>query len=226
MRASHRAPPEGDGMQYSLIAMLVVGAVVFAGIMAFLSTFYIVEQSTAAIVQRFGKFAREAGPGIRIKIPFVDKVVGRVNLRVRQMDVEIETKTTDDVFVRVTVAVQYYALSDRIYDAFYKLDDASRQITSFVFDVVRTQVPKIGLDDVFAKKDDLAEIVKIELAQAMKGFGYGILKVLVTDIEPDAEVKRAMNENYAALRQREAATAHAPYGHRHHAAKSPPGNGG
>ena len=123
--------------------------------------FFTVQQSTTAIVQRLGKFMREAGPGIQVKIPFIDRVVGRVNLRVQQLDVEIETKTEDNVFVRMVVAVQYYVLPEKVYDAFYKLDNASRQITSFVFDVVRAQVPKIKLDDVFEKKDvDMASLIK------------------------------------------------------------------
>ncbi len=170
------------------------------------SAFFTVDQRTVALVQRFGKFAREAGPGFCVKIPFVEKVAARVNLRVQQLDVEIETKTEDNVFVRMVVAVQYFVLPEKVYDAFYKLENANRQITSFVFDVVRAQVPKIKLDDVFEKKDDIADIVKSELAQVMEGFGYGILKALVTDIDPDAKVKISMNEINAAQRMRVAAT--------------------
>ncbi len=186
----------------------IFGAGVFTvGMLVVLTaTFFTVEQRSTAIVQRFGKFVREAGPGIRIKVPFIDRVVGRVNLRVQQLDVEIETKTEDNVFVRMVVAVQFFVLPEKTYDAFYKLDNAKRQITSFVFDVVRAQVPKIKLDDVFEKKDDIANIVKSELAQVMEGFGYGILKALVTDIDPDANVKVSMNEINAAQRMRVAAT--------------------
>jgi regulator of protease activity HflC (stomatin/prohibitin superfamily) len=186
-----------------LVALVLSGLVVIALLGA---TFFTVEQRTAAIVQRLGKFMREAGPGVHVKIPLVDRVVGRVNLRVQQLDVEIETKTEDNVFVRMVVAVQYYVLPEKVYDAFYKLDDAGRQITSFVFDVVRAQVPKIRLDDVFEKKDDIANIVKSELAQVMEDFGYGILKALVTDIDPDPKVKESMNEINAAQRMRVAAT--------------------
>jgi regulator of protease activity HflC (stomatin/prohibitin superfamily) len=197
---------KGAGMQLDLFSIFVVGVFGFATISALVSVFFTVEQRTVAIVQRLGKFVREAGPGIRVKLPFLDRVVGRVNLRVQQLDVEIETKTEDNVFVRMVVAVQYYVLPEKVYDAFYKLDNASRQITSFVFDVVRAQVPKIKLDDVFEKKDDIANIVKSELAQVMEGFGYGILKALVTDIDPDAKVKESMNEINAAQRMRVAAT--------------------
>jgi regulator of protease activity HflC (stomatin/prohibitin superfamily) len=182
------------------------GVLAIALVAIFRATFFTVQQRTVAIVQRLGKFMREAGPGIQVKIPFIDRVVGRVNLRVQQLDVEIETKTEDNVFVRMVVAVQYYVLPEKVYDAFYKLDNAHRQITSFVFDVVRAQVPKIKLDDVFEKKDDIANIVKSELAQVMEGFGYGILKALVTDIDPDAKVKESMNEINAAQRMRVAAT--------------------
>jgi regulator of protease activity HflC (stomatin/prohibitin superfamily) len=190
----------------TLMFLLVAGAFGIAVLVMLGGTFFTVEQRNAAIVQRLGRFLREAGPGLHAKIPFLDSVVGRVNLRVQQLDVEIETKTEDNVFVRMVVAVQYYVLPEKVYDAFYKLDNADRQITSFVFDVVRAQVPKIRLDDVFEKKDEIADIVKSELAQVMDGFGYGILKALVTDIEPDARVKESMNEINAAQRMRVAAT--------------------
>ena len=190
----------------TIVLLAVAGAFVVAVIVMLTATFFTVEQRSTAIVQRLGKFLREAGPGLHTKIPFVDKVMGRVNLRVQQLDVEIETKTEDNVFVRMVVAVQYFVLPEKVYDAFYKLENANRQITSFVFDVVRAQVPKIKLDDVFEKKDDIANIVKSELAQVMEGFGYGILKALVTDIDPDAKVKMSMNEINAAQRMRVAAT--------------------
>ncbi|MBA3455757.1 MAG: SPFH domain-containing protein [Deltaproteobacteria bacterium] len=184
------------------IALAVVGLVV---LVLLASSIFTVQQRTVAIVQRLGKFRREAGPGLHVKIPLIDTVAGRINLRVQQLDVRIDTKTEDNVFVNMVVAVQYFVLPEKVYDAFYRLEDANRQITSYVFDVVRAQVPNIKLDDVFAKKDDIAEAVKVELSHVMEGFGYGILKALVTDIEPDARVKESMNEINAALRMRVAA---------------------
>ena len=183
-----------------VLPMLALARVVMAG------PFFTVEQQTVGIVQRLGKFHREADPGLHAKIPFVDRVVARMSLRVVQLDVKIETKTEDNVFVQLVVAVQYFVLREKVWESFYKLDDAKKQITSFVFDVVRAQVPKIALDDVVAKKDEIADTVERELAQVMDGFGYGILKALVTDIEPDARVKEAMNEINAAQRLRLAAT--------------------
>lgn len=192
-------------MTQQAVFWTVLGVAGSALVILLAASLFTVEQRTVAVVQRFGKFVREAGPGIQLKVPFIDHIAGRVNLRVQQLDVAVETKTEDNVFVRMIVAVQYFVLPDRVYDAFYKLDDAQRQIRSYVFDVVRAQVPKISLDDVFEKKDDIAEAVKVELSHVMEGFGYGILKALVTDIEPDARVKEAMNEINAAQRMRVAA---------------------
>ncbi|HEY5920570.1 MAG TPA: SPFH domain-containing protein [Kofleriaceae bacterium] len=186
--------------------LIYVAAVVVLAIVLLALSLYTVQQRTVAIIQRLGKFIRESGPGIHAKIPIIDRIAGRVNLRVQQLDVRVETKSEDNVFVHLTVSVQYFVLPDKVYDAFYRLEDARRQITSYVFDVVRAQVPKITLDDVFAKKDDIAEVVKVELSHVMEGFGYGILKALVTDIEPDARVKEAMNEINHAQRMRVAAT--------------------
>jgi regulator of protease activity HflC (stomatin/prohibitin superfamily) len=189
--------------QTMLWTLVAAGAI---GVIALLAaSLYTVEQRSVAIIQRLGKFVQEAGPGVHLRMPFIDRIAGRINLRVQQLDVKIETKTEDNVFVHMIVSVQYFVLPDKVYDAFYRLDDARRQITSYVFDVVRAQVPKIKLDDVFEKKDDIAEAVKVELSHVMEGFGYGILKALVTDIEPDARVKEAMNEINAAQRMRVAA---------------------
>jgi regulator of protease activity HflC (stomatin/prohibitin superfamily) len=178
---------------------------VIVGIIAVILGLFIVRQQTAAVVERFGRFKRIAPAGLNIKIPFIDRIAGRLSLRIQQLEVRVETKTQDNVFVFVVVSVQYYVLPGKVVDAFYKLQNAQGQITSFVFDTVRARVPTIILDDLFEKKDDIAMAVKQELDTVMDDFGYGIIKALVTDIDPDAKVKASMNEINAAQRLREAA---------------------
>ena len=174
-------------------------------VLILLSGLFIVKQQSAAIVERFGRFLVVRSPGLHIKIPLVDKIAGRLSLRILQLDVIVETKTKDDVFVKLKVSVQYKVLENKVYDAFYRLDFPQDQITSYVFDVVRAEVPKMILDDVFEKKDEIANAVKSELNDAMSNYGYDIIKALVTDIDPDAEVKTAMNKINAAERQKVAA---------------------
>ncbi len=171
------------------------------------SGLYVVRQQTNAVIETLGKFSTIAKPGLNLKIPFIQRVAGRVNLKIRQLDVTVETKTNDNVFVKMIVSVQYFVLPDKVYESFYFLEDPEAQITSYIFDVVRARVPNLKLDDVFEKKDDVALAVKNELSEAMSEFGYGILKTLVTDIDPNAKVKEAMNQINAAERLREAATA-------------------
>jgi regulator of protease activity HflC (stomatin/prohibitin superfamily) len=183
----------------------VVIALIIFGILLILDGLFIVRQQTSAIVERFGRFTRIAPAGLNVKIPFIDRISGRLSLRIQQLDVKIETKTKDNVFVNVIVSVQYYVLPSKVVDAFYKLQDPQGQITSFVFDTVRARVPSMLLDDLFEKKDEIAMAVKSELDAVMDDFGYGIVKALVTDIDPDANVKKSMNEINAAQRLREAA---------------------
>jgi regulator of protease activity HflC (stomatin/prohibitin superfamily) len=170
-----------------------------------ISAFFIVKQQTAVIIERFGKFQNIRHSGLQMKIPLVDRISGRLSLKIQQLDVIIETKTLDDVFVRLKVSVQYKVIRDKVYDAFYKLDYPHDQITSYVFDVVRAEVPKMKLDDVFVRKDDVAIAVKKELNVAMMEYGYDIIKTLVTDIDPDAQVKEAMNRINASEREKVAA---------------------
>ena len=185
--------------------MFTFAILIVLSILVVFSMMFTVEQQHAFIIERFGKFIRTAYPGLNFKIPFIDTISGRVSLRIMQLDVEVETKTLDDVFIKIVTSVQYKILGDKIYQAFYTLDNAERQIEAFVFDVVRAKVPQIKLDDVFAKKDEIADSVKEELQQVMNDFGYDIIKALVTDINPDAKVKAAMNEINEAQRLRIAA---------------------
>lgn len=177
----------------------------FLGVVILLSSFFVVKQQTAVIVERFGRFQSIRNSGLQMKIPLVDRISGRVSLKIQQLDVIVETKTLDDVFVKLKVSVQYVIIKDKVYEAFYKLEYPHEQITSYVFDVVRAEVPKMKLDDVFVKKDDIAIAVKSELQDAMLDYGYDIIKTLVTDIDPDAQVKAAMNRINASEREKIAA---------------------
>jgi regulator of protease activity HflC (stomatin/prohibitin superfamily) len=181
------------------IPLIIIGLVIL------FSSFFTVKQQSAAIVERFGKFQSIRHSGLQMKIPIIDRIAGRMSLKIQQLDVIVETKTLDDVFVRLKISVQFMVISKKVYDAFYKLDYAHDQITSYVFDVVRAEVPKMKLDDVFVKKDDIAIAVKTELNDAMLDYGYDIIKTLVTDIDPDAQVKAAMNRINASEREKIAA---------------------
>ena len=166
---------------------------------------FIVKQQTAVIIETFGRFGSIRQSGLQFKVPLVQRIAGRLSLKIQQLDVIIETKTLDDVFVKLKVSVQFKVIKNKVEDAFYKLDYPHDQITSYVFDVVRAEVPKMKLDDVFVKKDDIAIAVKSELNDAMFNYGYDIIKTLVTDIDPDAQVKAAMNRINAAEREKTAA---------------------
>jgi regulator of protease activity HflC (stomatin/prohibitin superfamily) len=178
---------------------------IFLAVILILSGLFIVKQQTFAVIERFGKFNSVRGPGLQIKIPVFDQVAGRVSIRIQQLDVVVETKTKDDVFVHLKISVQFQIQQTHVYDAFYKLQNPHEQITAFIFDVVRAEVPKMILDDVFEKKDEIALAIQRELKDAMLNYGYDIVKALVTDIDPDEKVKIAMNRINAAEREKIAA---------------------
>ncbi len=170
------------------------------------STIKIVQEKTAKIVQRLGSFNRVLHPGINFCIPFIETINGTVNLKVQQLDIQIETKTHDDVFVKLQVSVHVQIMRNKVQEAFYELDDPYGQISSYIFDTVRAEVPKLDLDDVFSRKDDIATAVKAELSEHMDKYGYKIVQTLITDIDPDGLVKESMNRINAAKRNKEAIT--------------------
>jgi len=180
---------------------------VFFGFLFVISNliFFIVSQQNIGIVERFGRFSKTAHSGLNVKIPLIDNVVGYVNLKIQELTLLVETKTLDNVFVKLVVSVQYRAIESKCFEAYYKLENHTSQIQSFVFDTIRAKVPAILLDDLFSKKDEIAVDVKNELHETMIDFGYEIIKTLVTDIQPDEQVKNAMNEINTSQRMRVAA---------------------
>jgi regulator of protease activity HflC (stomatin/prohibitin superfamily) len=188
-----------DATYYTIVTFIIV--------ILLLASFFTVKQQTRAIIERFGRYVRTARPGLSMKIPFIDRIVQRVSLRVQQLIVEVDTKTKDNVFVKIYIAVQFRVLEGNEADSYYKLQDHVEQIRSYVLDVVRAKVPRMDLDEVFEKKDDVGVAVKSELDASMKTYGFEIPNALVTDVDPDEKVKAAMNEIQAQQRLQVAANA-------------------
>lgn len=183
-----------------VIALVILVVFVLAGL-------FTVEQQTRAIVERFGRFNRIAGPGLNFKIPAVDRVAGRVTHRVRELEIKVESKTRDDVFVDLLIAVQFFVREsdEASHAAYYRLTNPHQQLSSYVFDTVRALVPEMPVDSVFSEKEKIASAVKERLSDIMEQFGYTILQSLVNDIQPAAKVKEAMNQVNASARLKEAA---------------------
>ncbi len=195
-----------DPVMVFLILLVIV--TIFALSIA-LGSFFTVETAQVAIVQRLGKFARVAGPGLNWKTPYLETVVRRLSMKVQQFDVQVETKTQDNVFVQIPVSIQYKVIPDAVEAAFYKLSDPVKQIESMVYNVVLGHVPKMKLDDTFLNQADIASDLRDNLDASMKEYGYSIVKVLISDIVPDQKVKAAMNDINAAQREREATVSRA-----------------
>jgi regulator of protease activity HflC (stomatin/prohibitin superfamily) len=187
---------------FGVLLVIFILSVVFG-------SFFTVETAQVAIVQRLGKFARVAGPGLNWKTPLIEAVVRRMSLKVQQFDVQVETKTQDNVFVQIPVSIQYKVMPDAVEAAFYKLTDPVKQIESMVYNVVLGHVPKMKLDDTFLNQADIANDLRDSLDASMKEYGYSIVKVLISDIVPDQKVKAAMNDINAAQREREATVSRA-----------------
>ena len=189
---------------------LVLIFIVFVFVLSIvMGSFFTVETAQVAIVQRLGKFARVAGPGLNWKTPFLETVVRRLSMKVQQFDVQVETKTQDNVFVQIPVSIQYKIIPEGVESAFYKLSDPVKQIESMVYNVVLGHVPKMKLDDTFLNQADIAGDLRDNLDASMKEYGYSIVKVLISDIVPDQKVKAAMNDINAAQREREATVSRA-----------------
>lgn len=187
-----------------ILIVLVIFLMVLLSVVA--STLYVVRQQTVVIIERFGKYQTTSGSGIHVRLPFgIDKIAARIQLRLLQSEIVVETKTKDNVFVTLNVATQYRVNEQNVTDAYYKLMRPEAQIKSYIEDALRSSVPKLTLDKLFEKKDEIALEVQHQVAEEMSTYGYVIVKTLITKVEPDAEVKQSMNEINAAQRKRVAA---------------------
>src|SRR5580698_3640049 len=195
---------QGPQFVFLIVVLIVIVLFLLTGLF---SWFFTVQQQSRAIVERFGRYIRTAKPGLNFKLPYIESVVQRVSLRVQQLPVEVETKTLDNVFVKLAVAVHNRVVEVNETDSNYKLQDHVTQIESYVLDVVRAKVPKMNLDEVFDKKDDVGSAVKSELDISMKVYGFEIANALVTDVNPADNVKSAMNEIQTQQRLQVAAAA-------------------
>lgn len=184
--------------------MWVVGALVV--VLLLIASVRIVPQQNVYLVELFGRYSRMLTPGLNFIIPLIEQVAHKQSMRTRQLDVDVETKTNDNVFVVVRVSVQYRVSNEQsVYNAFYQLENPEWQMQSYVFDTVRAQIPKQNLDAVFDNKDSISKDVKEQLRDTMEEYGFEIIASLVTDIDPDQSVKDSMNQINAAERERRAA---------------------
>lgn len=155
---------------------------------------FTVSTSEVGVIERWGKYSRLVQPGLGCVLYPMEQLVGRVSFRVQQLDVRVETKTLDNVFLTAVVSVQYQVLRESVFEAFYALTNPAQQITAHIYDVLRAQLPTLELDAVFEAKEELALAVKNALSETMTAYGYQILQTLITDLDPDQRVKNAMNE--------------------------------
>lgn len=188
------------------MSLIILTVILVLVIVLLITSLYVVKQQTVAIIERFGKYQKTATSGIHIRVPLgIDKIVARVQLRLLQSEIIVETKTKDNVFVTLNIATQYRVNENNVTDAYYKLIKPEAQIKSYIEDALRSSVPKLTLDELFEKKDEIALEVQHQVAEEMSTYGYIIVKTLITKVEPDAEVKQSMNEINAAQRKRVAA---------------------
>src|SRR6202789_2180995 len=209
LSASYPTKLEGESPMdvSSGFEVFLYGVLVLFAVGTILSGFFQVRTAEAVVIQRMGKFLRVANAGINFKLPWLDQIAARIDLRVQQLALDVETKTKDNVFVKIPVSVQYHVIPEKVYEAFYKLANPKQQISSYVFNVILGHVPKMNLDDAFLQQSDIAIAIKEGLDDVMRTYGYAIDQALVTDIEPDEKVKAAMNDINAAQREQVAASA-------------------
>jgi regulator of protease activity HflC (stomatin/prohibitin superfamily) len=191
-----------EKMNSGTLWLVLIG---IAGLILLWNSVFTVKQMTAVIIERFGRFHSVRFAGLRFKLPFIDRIIKISNLKIQQLDVDVETKTQDNVFINTKVSIQYKVLKDQVADSFYKLENPQGQIESYVFDTVRSEIPLLILDDVFSNKEAVAKSIQQSLSGAMQQFGYVIVNSLVTDLQPESMVKAAMNKINATEREKLAA---------------------
>ena len=189
-----------------LVIFLLVGIVTG-------NLFYVVKQQHAVIIERLGRFHRIVGAGFHAKIPFVDRKAATVSLRTMKNGFNIDVKTEDNVTIGLEISAQYHVSYERgnspqesgVYKSYYMLQQPVAQMRDFITDALRSSIPVYTLDEVFAKKDDIAKDVNATVSEQMAAYGFTLVSTLITKIALPAEVEDSMNQINAAQRTKAAA---------------------
>lgn len=196
-----------QGLLWTVIIIVAIVLLFSKGI------FYIVHQQEMVIVERLGKFHRIAGPGFRVKIPLIDQKATRVSLRTMKEGFKIDAKTSDNVTIVLDVSAQYHVdftqgntvQESGIYRSYYMLAQPIEQMHDYLADALRSSIPNYTLDEVFEKKDNIANDVNATVSHTMAGYGWTLASTLITGIQLPASVEQSMNDINAAQRQQQAA---------------------
>ncbi|MEE0940898.1 MAG: SPFH domain-containing protein [Bifidobacteriaceae bacterium] len=184
------------------MAVIIIAALI--ALLCFIPVIYIVPQQNAYVIERLGKYQTISLAGLHMRIPFVDRIAGKMSLRVSQLDIRLETKTLDNVFVTVVASTQFRIDPGNVATAYYELQNPAAQLRSYVEDALRSAIPMLTLDDAFARKDNVALEVQNTVGNEMHRFGFNVVKTLITTIDPSKQVKEAMDSINAAQRNKEA----------------------
>ena len=197
------------------LLMSIIWLVIIVLVIAALTgqVFYVVKQQHAVIIERLGKFNKIVGAGFHAKVPFIDRKAATVSLRTMKNGFSIDVKTEDNVTIGLDVSAQYHVSYDMgagpadsgVYKSYYMLQQPVDQMRDFITDALRSSIPVYTLDEVFAKKDDIAKDVNATVSEQMAAYGFTLVSTLITKIALPAEVENSMNDINAAQRKRAAA---------------------
>lgn len=169
------------------------------------SSIVIVKQQSVRVVELFGKFSKTLPAGFNFKIPFIERVVGILDLKTKELSKEVGAKSKDNSFLSIPVRVQFQVIPEKVKEAFYTLADPEAQMESYITNTVRSTASTMNMEEVFQNKDQFEKDVQGTLTEKFSGFGFAIVNVLVDNPMPSAEVVNAFNRVIASKRLKEAA---------------------
>lgn len=167
---------------------------------------FCVSTATVGIVERCGKFHHSAAPGCGCLIPCVDSLRTCIPLQVQSAYVRVDTKTSDNAVVQISTYFHYQVIEEFASSAFYRFTNPAEQIASFASSVVRGEVPKYTLDELFLTSEEIKKVVDEELRDKLREFGFRLVSTLITDIDPSPDVKKAISQSQINSYLRTAAT--------------------
>ncbi len=166
----------------------------------------VVNQQTAVIIERFGKYSRTLHAGLNVIIPGIEQAIAKIDLRVTEIKSEVEVKTSDNMFVRLPINIMLQIRENAVANAHYKLSNPREQIATWVLNTIRATTSSMKLQNLFEDREKIAREVQEELKEKMESFGFEIISVLVDQPMVSHEVQASFNRVVASEREKEAAT--------------------
>lgn len=186
------------------VGYIVLAIVVIIVIILVVSSIKIVNQNEVLMIERLGKFHKKAQSGLNLIMPFIDRVVNRIDLRTQVVDSPPQAVITKDNVGISIDGIVYFRVTDP-YNATYQIEDVFRALEYLTATNLRDVIGSLDLDETLSSREQINTRLRMSLDEATDPWGVKVERVEVKNINPPSDIRESMEKQMRAEREKRAA---------------------